>query len=525
MKKALLILAAFVLLFSLMFSACAEPEEPAPMPEKPAPAPEKPAPAPRPDKYGGVLKEVLTVGPATPIGYPPEAAPDAQADARPAIESLVRIRDGGVVEPLLATAWEITPDGKSITVTLRKGVKFHDGTDFNATAVKWNLDNMIEAKKAPDWESVEVIDDYAVRINITGYRNTILTGLGMGTAMIISPTAVEKNGLDWARWHPVGTGPFKFVEYERDARLVYEKNENYWNEGLPYLDGVEFIVIADETVRKIAFQKGDIHTLRASGLTAQELQDMGFDYVTRSGGTFMLVPDSKNAESPFADRRVRLAVSHAIDRESLAKALGYGFSRPAYQVYPGFTETAIPNLDIHEYDPDEARRLLALAGYTGGFKTTIHAFIRVVPKDYVSAIANMLGQVGIEVTPDFPEAGKYSEYRFGGWNNAMMAHAMASMENINSGFSFYFGGIQFPSVQKPDGWQEAYDAALSSINVDPVKTQALVKLMHDDVMIIPYMEETAVAFIREGVNDSGHLKDSLTTLIELEITWLDPELR
>jgi peptide/nickel transport system substrate-binding protein len=553
MKKALLILTAVVLLFSLMLSACAEPEEPTPEPEEPAPAPEEPAPAPEepapapeepapapeeaapkpeepapepePDNYGGILKEVLTVGPATPIGYPPEAAPDAQADARPAVESLVQVKNGGVVEPLLATAWEIAPDGKSVTLTLRQGVKFHDGTEFNAAAVKWNLDREIEAEKATDWESVDVIDDYTVRINIPGYKNTILTGLGSGTAMIISPAAVEENGLDWARWHPVGTGPFKFVEYERDAKLVYERNDDYWQEGLPYLDGIEFVVIADETVRSIAFQKGDIHTLRASGLTAQELRDKGFDYVTRAGGTYLLIPDSGNPDSPFADKNVRLAVSHAIDREALAEALGYGFSSPAYQIFPGFIETAIPDLDKHEFDQDLARQLLDEAGYPDGFNTTIHAFIRVVPKDYVTAIANMLGEVGIIVEPDFPEAGKYSEYRFGGWSDAMMAHALGSFENMNSAFTFYFGGIQFPSVQKPDGWQETYDAALSSETVDPVKTQALVKLMHDDVMVIPYMEETAVAFIQKGVHDSGHLKDSLTTLTDFEITWLDPELR
>jgi ABC-type transport system substrate-binding protein len=544
MKKALLILVVFAVLLSLGLVACGEPEapapeEPAPAPEKPAPAPEKPAPAPEEpapapekpapepelDKYGGVLKEVLTVGPATPIGYPPEAAPDASADAVPALESLLRVRNGGVVEPLLATAWEIAPDGKSITFTLRKGVKFHDGSDFNADAVKWNLDKEIEAERAPDWESVDVIDDYTVRINITGYKNTILTGFGGGSAMIISPTAVEKNGLDWARWHPVGTGPFKFVEYERDARLVYERNENYWQEGLPYLDGVEFVVIADETVRKIAFQKGDIHTLRASGITAVELRDMGFDYVTRAGGTFVLIPDSKNAESPFADRKVRLAISHAINRELLVEALGYGFSAPAYQVFPGFIETAIPNLDKHEFDPDLARQLLAEAGYPDGLKTTIHAFIRVVPRDYVTAVSNMLGEVGITIEPDFPEAGKYSEYRFGGWSDAMMAHALGAMENMNSSFSFYFGGIQFPSVQKSEGWQETFDAALSSETVDPVKTQALAKLMHDDVMVIPYMEETAVAFIQKGVHDSGQLKDSLTTVTEFEVTWLDPDLR
>jgi peptide/nickel transport system substrate-binding protein len=544
MKKALIILIAFVVLFSLGLVACGEPAATTPATTTPAtttpattpatttpatttpatttPATTTPATTTPPDKYGGILKEVLTVGPATPIGYPPEGAPDALADAVPALESLVRIRNGGVVEPLLATAWDIAPDGKSITFTLRQGVKFHDGSDFKAPAVKWLYDKMIEAKRAPDWESVDVIDDYTLRVNITGYKNTILTSFNTG---IISTTSLEMRGLDWARWHPVGTGPFKFVEYERDSRLVYERNDNYWQKGLPYLDGVEFVVIADETVRKIAFQKGDINTMRASGITAVELRDMGYDYVTRAGGTFVLIPDSKNVESPYADRRVRLAVSHAIDRDSLAEALGYGFSRPAYQVFPGFTETAIPNLDKHEFDQDLARQLLAEAGYPDGLKTTIRAFIRVVPRDYVTAIANMLGEVGIVVEPDFPEAGKYTEYRFGGWSDAMMAHALGAMENLNSSFVMYFGGVQFPSVQKPEGWQQAYDAALSSETVDPVKTRALVKLMHDDVMVIPYMEETAVAFIQKGVHDSGQLKDSLTTVTEFEVTWLDPELR
>jgi peptide/nickel transport system substrate-binding protein len=543
MKKVICILIALILMGTLLVacsksstttstaSSPAPSMSSSPVPTKtqtpassPAPTPTS-TPAPATNKYGGILKEVLTVGPATPIGYPSEGAPDAVADSIPAVESLLRVRNGGVVEPLLATSWEIAPDGNSITLTLRKDVKFHDGSNFNAWAVKWNLEKQIEAKKAPDWTSVDMLNENTVRININGYKNTILTGLGSGTAMIISPTAVEKNGLDWVRWNPIGTGPFKFVEYERDARLVYERNDDYWQEGLPYLDGIEFTVIADETVRKIAFQKGDIHTLRASGLTAQELKSMGYDYVTRAGGTFVLIPDSKNPESPFADRRVRLAVSHAIDRESLAQALGYGFSAPAYQVFPGFIETKIPDLDKHEFDQDLARKLLAEAGYANGLKTTIHAFIRVVPKDYVTAIVNMLGEVGITVEPDFPEAGKYSEYRFGGWSDSMMAHALGSMENMNSAFSFYFGGVQFPSVQKPDGWQEAYDAAVSSETVDPAKTRVLAKLMHDDVMVIPYLEETAVAFIQKGVHDSGHLKDNLTTVTEFEITWLDPDLR
>ena len=535
MKKIFGILMALVLLSALLV-ACAEPApapapsptpapSPAPAPApSPAPAP-APAPAPGVDKYGGVLKIPLTVGPATPIGYPSEGAPDAQDDARPCLENLITAKGGGVIEAVLATGWEIASDGKSIKITLRKGVRFHDGTDFNAAAVKFNLDNMIAAKKVPEWQSVDIIDDYTVQLNITGLTNGILTTLGTSYTQMISPTAVEKNGLEWARWHPVGTGPFKFVEYDRDVKLVYERNENYWQPGKPYLDGIEYHVIADETVRKIAFEMGDVHTLRGSGMNAQELKNLGYPYTVRAGGTYLLIPDSTNPESPFADRNVRLAVEYAIDREALADALGYGFMRPAYQVYPGFEVTRVPNLEEHNYNPAKARQLLTDAGYPDGFKTKIHAFIRVVPKDYVSAIVNMLREVGIEAESDFPEAGRYTELRFGGWNDGMMAHAMASFdENMFRGFSFYFGSTQFPSVQKPDGWSEAYYDALYSSSVDPLKVQKLVKLMYDETMVIPYLEETAVQFFQMGVHDTGMLEASLFVWYP-ENTWLDPDLR
>jgi ABC-type transport system substrate-binding protein len=314
------------------------------------------------------------------------------------------------------------------------------------------------------------------------------------------------------------------VEYQRDAKLTYEKNEDYWNKGKPYLDGLEWVVIADEMVRKMAFQRGDIHELAAQGLLAQELKNAGFPYNAEPGGTYLLIPDSKNTDSPFADRRVRLAVSYAIDREGLAQALGYGFSRPAYQLYPSYKETAVPNLDIHEFNPEKARKLLIEAGYPQGFKTTIHTFTRLVKREWVMAIVNMLAQVGIRAEADFPEAGKYTEYRMKGWKNGLMAHGMAGFDNLNMGFSFYFGGIQFPSNKKPDGWDPVYNAALNSENVDPAKTQALVKLIHDDVMVIPYFEETAINFYREGVHLADFIKYRALTTVDEE-AWLDPELR
>jgi peptide/nickel transport system substrate-binding protein len=544
MKKAFFILIAFILLFGMVLVACAEPEEPTPAPttptpttpaepEKPAPTtpaePEKPAPTTpaepeKPDMYGGIFKQALTVGPARPIGYPPEAAPDSYTGAAPALETLVRVKLGGVVVPVLATSWEVSKDPPTITLTLRQGVKFHDGSDFNAEVCKWNLDTRIEAKKTTDWKSVDIIDDYTIRINLAGYKNTSLTGLASGVTQQISKKSFDENGIEWARWHPVGTGPFLFEEYERDAKLTYKRNPNYWDPEKPYLEGLEFTVIADETVRKIAFQKGDIHRVAASGLTAQELQQAGYVMVPQAGGTFLLIPDSLNPDSPWADLRVRLAASHALNREALADALGFGFASPAYQIYPGFPESAIPNLNIHEFNQARARELLADAGYPDGFPTKIHAFTRIVPADFINAVANQLREVGIDVTTDFPEAGKYEELRYGGWNDGLMGHGIAGFDNKNQTWSFYFMGLQFPSVKKPVGWTEAAEASLASDEVDPKLVQAVIQIMHDNVMTIPYMEETAVAFFQEGVHDPNIEVFPLLTIVYQDI-WLDPDLR
>jgi peptide/nickel transport system substrate-binding protein len=473
--------------------------------------------------YGGVFKQALTVGPATPLGYPPESAPDAYALAGHALERLIRVKTDGTIEPRLATSWEVDKVGLTMTFHLRQGVKFHDGTPFNAQAVKWNFDLAIEAGKAPDWDSVEVVDDYTIRINLNTFNNTTLTGLWGGAFQIISPTAVEQNGLDWARNNPVGTGPFKFVEYERDARLVFERNDDYWEEGKPYLDGLEYVVIADATVRKIAFQQGDIHRLTATGIDAQDLQSEGYEVYSQTGGTMVLVPDSNNPDSPLADILVRQAVSYAIDREALAEGLGFGFARPAYQLFPGFEVSRIPDLDIHEYNPDKARELLALAGYEE-IHITIHTFTRIVPRDYITAIAAMLSEVGIITEPDFPEAGKYTEYRFNGWNNAMLGHGLAAFDNLNTTWYFYFLGIAFPSLYKSDDFKTAADASLASETIDPALVQAVIQVMHDEVMVIPYLEEVVITFYQDGVHDPG-IREYMATNFIADLAWLEPDQR
>ncbi len=295
MKKTLFVLLGLILVISLMLVACKS--TPTTTTTKPATTTAtttaKPthyrshatttapttttAVAPTGDKYGGTWTEALTVAPSRPIGYPAEFAPDSGTDASPALESLVRAQTDGTVVPCLATSWTPSADGTSITLALRKGVKFHDGSDFNADVAKWNMDTVMAAKQSgtSTWKSIDKVDDYTIRFNFTMAGNTNLIGLAGDPTQMISKAYVDKNGISGAEWHPVGTGPFIFKSYETGSKITYTRNPNYWDPTKPYLDTVVLSVISDTTVQKLAFQKGDIARLPTQGLDALTLQQAG----------------------------------------------------------------------------------------------------------------------------------------------------------------------------------------------------------------------------------------------------------
>jgi ABC-type transport system substrate-binding protein len=151
---------------------------------------------------------------------------------------------------------------------------------------------------------------------------------------MVSKAAFEKNGQAWCEKNPVGTGPFKFVEWVPDSVLKYEKNENYWQAGLPYLDGFEYHYYADETTLMMAFKAGDFDILQqASAKTVNEVTKGGNYNVVQAGYgiTPFLSGDSIHQDSPFADIRVRQAMSYAIDQKAIADTLSYGFAKSTNQ--------------------------------------------------------------------------------------------------------------------------------------------------------------------------------------------------
>lgn len=471
-----------------------------------------PTPAPKQNpQYGGILRIISFSAPVS-FGYPIDVFLTSSNNmaAIPCIEALLKFDNSGQPHGVLAEDWKIAQDGKSITFTLRKGVKFHDGTDFNAKAAKWNLDVALAKGTgiAAKWTSIDVVDDYSIRLNLKEYQNTQLTGLESSYGMMISPTAVEKNGVEWAKYHPVGTGPFKFKNFVRDTSLEYERFDAYWG-GRPYLDGIKFIYIVDPVTAQMAFEagQGDILQVQESGVSnVPDLMAKGYTAEKRPGAMMVLIPESANRDSVFADKRVREAIEYAIDRESIAKTLGYGLWDPVNQ------PTAIHHFGRIDtkgrpYNPSKAKQLLAEAGYPNGFKTTIIS-ASTFSKDPLVSIQSLLGDVGIDVKLDIASFPKWNDYVYKGWNNALLYVTQGATDTNYCAFlERYYSAeaTRYPSLAHPPGLNDLVNRALRAADYKTQKSlsQEAVKVLVNDATTVSLWVGSAVYMLQKNVHDTN----------------------
>ncbi len=441
-------------------------------------------------KSGGTLRIIDPQVPGGSIGWIAEPTFLAGLWLSPMLESLLEVDFSGNIKPKLATDYQVASDLKSIKLTLRKGVKFHDGTDFNATAAKWNLDQMLGAKLSAttDWTSVDVLDEYTIQINLKNYQNTMLNNLGSYTGIMISPTAFEKNGgKEGMRWNPVGTGPFKFVKYTKDTSMTYVKFNDYWDKGKPYLDGIEIDFIADPLTRSASFMAGEADAVGGNlSKTEYDIQQQGYPVVSCYSGIAELVPDSKNADSPFANLKVRQAIDYAIDRDAIVKTRGFGFKSPVQQMaFPNST-AYIKNLEQRTYNPEKAKELLKEAGYPDGFETTISASSAVISdKDELVAVQGYLAKVGITAKVNYVDQGSYSALRSSGWKNGLLMTNTGIDANLNTTITREIAKSSpfFASLLKTDEFDALYQTSLTSREYDPALMQKIVQYIFDNAMV------------------------------------------
>jgi len=379
-----------------------------------------------PTPTGGILKVSTGVTPMN-LGDPP-AVTSSLLPGSPCIETFLHFDETGAPIPWLATGWEVNANAKTIILTLREGVKFHDGTDFNAEAAEYNLERYAASASAMlnTVESVDVVDDYTVRLNLSEFDNSIVMNLARNAGLVASPTALETKGPEWVDTHPVGTGPFKFVSWERDVAIKYERFDDYWQKDKPYLNGVEWVIIADPMTQLATFQRGDVDVLLGvSPKDAKDIEASGKYNFGRLPATIMgLASNAGQPDSIFTDIKVRQAVSYAIDSQTICDVIGYGYWDAANQLASssgwGYNSSVVG----YPYNPEKARQLLAEAGYPDGFKTKI--LCPNAPKDTVdafTAIQGYLKEVGIDAEIDIAEMGRYFQGITGGWEDLIVYSA------------------------------------------------------------------------------------------------------
>jgi peptide/nickel transport system substrate-binding protein len=304
----------------------------------------------------------------------------------------------------LAESWSTSPDGLVYEFTLRPGVKFHNGEPVTADDVKFSFERYRGAA-ATTMKSrvaaVEIVDPHRIRFRLKSPWPEFMTFYGTpatGAAWIVPRKYVEKVGDDGFKKAPVGAGPYRFVSFTPGVELVLEAYEQYWRRA-PSVRRLVFKAVPDETTRLAMLKRGEAdiaYSIR--GELAEEIRRTPGLALKPTGGAFtewVVFIDQWDPRSPWADRRVRLAANHAIDRQAINQAEYLGLSRVTASIIPVAFEFAWP-APLYPYDPQKAKRLLAEAGYPNGFDAgQISADMVYAP--IAELVGNSLQAVGIRV--------------------------------------------------------------------------------------------------------------------------------
>ncbi len=326
----------------------------------------------------------------------------------PFYDRLTQIDDNGEVQPMLATGWEFSEDGSSLTFTLRDGVVFHDGTPFDAEAAKANLDRARDPEVAAGTfvdllavESVDVVDPTTVQLNLSAPGGALPAILSDQAGMMISPAAMDNEDLATM---PVGAGPFVATEFRVDEAMFGEAFDAYWDPEFPKVDNLELRFVLDPTTRLNATASGEVDggVLDVVTFTRSDAEDQGLELTERfSTALYQLFFNTERVPA-LANPEVRRAMAMAIDQEAFGTALFNGECAPTDQVFGEGWYPRNPDIgaDYHPFDPDGARAILEAEGVTDLQFTAITANI----PSFVAmaeAIQAFLADVGItmEVAP------------------------------------------------------------------------------------------------------------------------------
>ena len=320
-------------------------------------------------------------------------------------------------EPALAVSWELADDGRTRIFELRRGVRFHDGTPFNADAVVLSFERQRDAAHPYHrddffyWKyyfgnvvAVEKVDDYRVRIELLHQYGPFLANMSIFSMSVVSPTSFVKRG-DAVEFRPIGTGPFKFESFV-DGRLVLERNDDYWGDA-PKFSQLVFQTIDDPRQRMTALVSGDIDVVL--NMAPEDRQFVQLHprlrlHTTMENAVTYLAMNTQRP--PFDDVRVRRAINMAINKEPVVRVLWHGSAKPAHTPVPPSLWGHYTVPEPYRYDPAAARRLLDQAAQDGGLdpQATYTLYVNSTPRQYLPhpsrlarAVQANLDDVGLAV--------------------------------------------------------------------------------------------------------------------------------
>lgn len=380
---------------------------------------------------GGVLSLLMSAS-----GDPPtydlhrESVAAAIDVGGPIYENLIKFDplDPNAIVPDLAEGWEASPDGLAYTFRLRRNVRFHSGGGFTAADAAFSLRRVqqpppgMASPRRAGLEAVigyEVVDDHTLRLRLGRPAPSLLANLAQGWMVMYEQAWVEAGGHERPTVELNGTGPFRFKTHQRSASFEVERNPDYWAPGLPYLDGIRYLVVPDFSTRTAALRTGQVHLARVFANDVEPLRQALGDRVTvsripaQSFGSVTM----NTRRPPFDHPKVREAINLAIDRQANLQLLAQGAAEPGGYMTPG-GPWALPPEELARlpgYGPDKttdlarARRLLGEAGLGGGFDTTIATRAGQTFETLAVVVADQLKKINITATITPLETGRAFE--------------------------------------------------------------------------------------------------------------------
>ncbi len=413
----------------------------------------------------------------------------------PVFETLVDWEfDTMLPKPALATSWTY-PDSTTFVLKLRENVSFSDGTPFDATAAKFNLDRcMTHPKSTVTAElaavsAVEISGPHEITLRLkrpNASMPLILTGRA---GFMASPAAVTKSGDDFAR-NPVGTGPWKFTLWRDNEIVSFRRNDNYWKKGEPLPDGLDFKVIADPATGLRSVIAGESDFVWALSSAQKPAVDRaGLDSSIGSSQQIFLLWLNQ-AKGPLADVRVRQALNYAIDRNAYNKATEGGYNEVAQGIYPKSHWAYDPTVaSYYQYDPAKARALLAAAGFPNGLDLTLTGPTDQHSTQRQEVVIEQLKQVGVRIklTP-LSVNDSIKAYFYDKQYDALLI-VWGSRADPSQGFNALFSkdSPSNPSGIEPDGFGDALVQSQASLDLK-TRAQALSKVAHivaENALIVP----------------------------------------